>query len=121
MPLLLPREVPPRTATANASDETQVHKLLHGQEVTVCGDGGYAGVDQRAELRGVKAVLRISEKPSKLRALMSARDRCDAERWECFKVSLRARVERPFRVLASGSSAMRRCAIAVWPRIPRRC
>ena len=28
-------------ATVNVSDVTQVHKLLHGQEVSVCGDSGY--------------------------------------------------------------------------------
>jgi len=84
---------------ANVADVTQVHKLLHGREVTVCGDSGYTGVDQRAELRGVKAAFWIAEKPSKLRALKSARERRDAERWERFKASLRARVEHPFRVL----------------------
>ena len=96
---------------ANVSDVTQVHKLLHGQEVTVCGDSGYTGVGQRAELRGVKAVFWVAEKPSRVRALKNRRERRDAERWERFKASLRAKVERPFRVLASGSSATRRRAI----------
>ena len=81
------------------SDVTQVHKLLHGQEVTVCGDSGYTGVGQRAELRGVKAVFWVAEKPSRVRALKNRRERRDAERWERFKASLRAKVEHPFRVL----------------------
>ncbi len=84
---------------ANASDVTQVHELLHGREVTVCGDSGYTGVDQGAELRGVKAVFWIAEKPSRVRALQHRRERRDAERWERFKASLRAKVEHPFRVL----------------------
>jgi len=84
---------------ANAADVTQVHRLLHGREVTVCGDSGYTGVEQRAELQGVKAAFWIAEKPSRLRALKRARERRDAESWERFKASLRARVEHPFRVL----------------------
>ena len=96
---------------ASEPDVTQVHKLLHGREVTVCGDSSYISVDQRAELRGVKAAFWVAEKPSKLRALKRRREYRDAERWERFKASLRAKVERPFRVLASGSSATRRRAI----------
>lgn len=84
---------------ANAADVTQVHQLLHGQEITVCGDSGYTGVEQRAELRGVKAAFWIAEKPSRLRALKSRRECRDAERWERFKASLRAKVEHPFRVV----------------------
>ena len=65
---------------ANAADVTQTHKLLHGQEITVCGDSGYTGVEQRAELRGVKPAFWIAEKPSRLRALKSRRERRDTER-----------------------------------------
>lgn len=84
---------------ANVADVTQVHKLLHGEEVTVCGDSGYTGADRREELRGVQATFWIAEKPSKLRAMKRARERRHAERWEHFKASLRAKVEHPFRVL----------------------
>jgi len=86
-------------AAANVSDVTQAHKLLYGKEDTVCGDGGYTGVDKREELRGVKSVFLIAEKPSRLRAMKNARDRRQAERWERFKASLRAKVEHPFRVI----------------------
>lgn len=48
---------------ANVADVTQVHKLLHGQEDTVCGDSGYTGADKREELQRVDAALRIAEKP----------------------------------------------------------
>ena len=78
---------------------TQVHKLLHGQEDTVCGDSGYTGADKRDELRDVTSVFLIAEKPSKLRAMKNQRDRPYAERWERFKASLRAKVEHPFRVI----------------------
>ena len=83
---------------ANAADVTQTHKLLHGQEITVCGDSGYTEVEQRAELRGVKAAFWIAEQPSRLLALELGQRR-DAERWERFKASLRAKVEHPFRVV----------------------
>ena len=37
---------------ANASDVTVAHRLLHGQEETVCGDSGYTGLDKREEMQG---------------------------------------------------------------------
>ena len=84
---------------ANVADVTQVHKLLHGKEDTICGDSGYTGADKREELQGVEAAFWIAEKPSKLRALKNKRERKYAERWEHFKASLRAKVEHPFRVV----------------------
>jgi IS5 family transposase len=84
---------------ANVGDVTQVHKLLHGEEDTICGDSGYTGADKREELHSVKAGFLIAEKPSKLRAMRNMRDRHHAERWEHYKASLRAKVEHPFRVI----------------------
>jgi len=81
------------------NDVTQVHKLLHGKEDTICGDSGYTGADKREELQDVEAAFWIAEKPSKLRALKNKRERKYAERWEHFKASLRAKVEHPFRVV----------------------
>src|SRR5690606_34356280 len=84
---------------ANVADVTQVHKLLHGQEDTVCGDSGYTGADKREELQRVDAAFRIAEKPPKLRAMKSKRERKYAERWERSKARVRAKVEHPFRVV----------------------
>ena len=84
---------------ANVGDVTQVHKLLHGEEDTVCGDSGYTGANKREELQGVDAAFWIAEKPSKLRAMKNKRERKYAERWERFKASVRAKVEHPFRVV----------------------
>jgi IS5 family transposase len=84
---------------ANVADVTQVHKLLHGREEMVRGDSGYTGADKRAELAQVKAAFQIAEKPSKLRAMKSKRDRYYAVRWEQHKASVRAKVEHPFRVI----------------------
>lgn len=84
---------------ANVADVTQVHKLLHGKEDTVCGDSGYTGAARREELQDVEAGFLIAEKPSKLRAIRNKRERRYAERWEHYKASLRAKVEHPFRVI----------------------
>ena len=84
---------------ANVADVTQVHKLLHGGEATVYGDSGYTGAGKRPELQAVPAGFLIAEKPSKLRAMKSRRERAYAERWERYKASVRAKVEHPFRVV----------------------
>ncbi|MFZ5463597.1 MAG: IS5 family transposase [Pseudomonadota bacterium] len=84
---------------ANVADVTQAHKLLHGEEDTVCGDSGYTGAEKREELQDVAAAFLIAEKPSKLRAMKNQRERRYAERWERYKASLRAKVEHPFRVI----------------------
>ena len=84
---------------ANVADVTQVHKLLHGKEDTVCGDSGYTGAGKREELQDVAAGFLIAEKSSKLRAIKNKRERRHGERWEHFKASLRAKVEHPFRVI----------------------
>ncbi len=81
------------------ADVTQVYKLLHGREDTVCGDSGYTGAEKREELQDVDAGFLIAEKPSKLRAMKNERERRYAERWERYKASLRAKVEHPFRVI----------------------
>ena len=84
---------------ANVADVTQVHKLLHGKEDTICGDSGYTGAEKREELQDVEAAFLIAEKPSKLRAMKNKRERKRAKRRERHKASLRAKVEHPFRVV----------------------
>jgi IS5 family transposase len=84
---------------ANVVDVTQVHNLLHGEEERICGDSGYTGSHNREELRSVDAAFWIAEKPSKLRAMKSQRERYYARRWEHHKASIRAKVEHPFRVI----------------------
>ena len=84
---------------ANVADVTQVHKLLHGKEGTVCGDSGYTGANKREELQVVKAGFLIAEKPSKLRQIKGKRAWQQAVRREYAKASLRAKVEHPFRVI----------------------
>lgn len=84
---------------AKVSGVTMVDKLLHGNEDTVCGDGGYTGTERREELRGVKARFLIAEKRPKVKAICNRRKREAEERWKHRKASLRAKVENPFRVI----------------------
>ena len=84
---------------ANVADVTQVHKLLHGREDTICGDSGYTGADKRKELAEVGAGFWIAARPSTVKAIKNQRERRHVERWEYFKASLRAKVEHPFRVV----------------------
>ena len=84
---------------ANVADITQTHKLLHGDEDTVCGDSGYTGADKRIELSQSKAGFLIAAKPSKVRAIRNKRKRALATDWEHFIARLRAKVEHPFRVI----------------------
>ncbi|MCL1532616.1 IS5 family transposase [Xanthomonas nasturtii] len=85
---------------ANVADITQAHKLLHGKEDTLSGDGGYTGLDKREEMAS-KRKLRylIAAKPSKLKQIKNQRELKRAKRWEHTKASLRAKVEHPFRVI----------------------
>jgi len=85
---------------ANAADITQVHKLLHGKEDTVCGDSGYTGLEKREEMKGKRKLgYLIAEKRSKLQQIKNTRQLKRAKRWERAKASLRAKVEHPFRVI----------------------
>src|SRR5690606_26324308 len=84
---------------ANVGDVTQVQHLLHGKEQEIYGDSGYTGADKRDDLQEVKATFFIAEKPSRIRAMKSKRDRRSVRRWEHFKASVRAKVEHPFRVI----------------------
>jgi len=84
---------------AKGADITQTHKLLHGDEDTVCGDSGYTGADKRIELSQSKAGFLIAAKPSKVRAIRNQRKRAVVEDWEHFIARLRAKVEHPFRVI----------------------
>nr|WVL54675.1 IS5 family transposase [Xanthomonas nasturtii] len=85
---------------ANVADITQAHKLLHGKEDTLSGDGRYTGLDKREEMAR-KRTLRylIAAKPSKLKQIKNQRELKRAKRWEHTKASLRAKVEHPFRVI----------------------
>ena len=85
---------------ANASDVTVAHRLLHGQEETVCGDSGYTGLDKREEMQGKGDLgYLIAAKPSVLKQIKRKSGQKLARELEHAKASLRAKVEHPFRVI----------------------
>ena len=85
---------------ANASDVTVAHRLLHGQEETVCGDSGYTGLDKRADMQGKGDLgYLIAAKPSVLKQIKRKSGQKLARELEHAKASLRAKVEHPFRVI----------------------
>ena len=85
---------------ANASDVTVAHRLLHGQEETVCGDSGYTGLDKREDMQGKGDLgYLIAAKPSVLKQIKRRGEQKLARELEHAKASLRAKVEHPFRVI----------------------
>ena len=85
---------------ANASDVTVAHRLLHGQEETVCGDSGYTGLDKREDMQGKGDLgYLIAAKPSVLKQIKRKSGQKLARELEYAKASLRAKVEHPFRVI----------------------
>ena len=85
---------------ANASDVTVAHRLLHGQEETVCGDSGYTGLDKREDMHGKGDLgYLIAAKPSVLKQIKRKSGQKLARELEHAKASLRAKVEHPFRVI----------------------
>lgn len=88
-----------KCTAANVGDVTVTDALLHGQEDCVFGDSGYTGADKRTELSDCKATFFIAAKRSKVQAIGNARERKQAQRWESWKASVRAKVEHPFRVV----------------------
>ena len=85
---------------ANASDVTVAHRLLHGQEETVCGDSGYTGLDKREDMQGKGDLgYLIAAKPSVLKQIKRKSGQKLARELEHAKASLRAKVEHPVRVI----------------------
>jgi transposase, IS5 family len=85
---------------ANVADVTQVDQLLHGEEVHVCGDAGYTGVQKRPEHQDRKMIWSISARPSSYKEHGKDTVIGSALRGiEYAKAQVRAKVEHPFRVI----------------------
>ena len=85
---------------ANVNDVTQVHKLLHGKEDTVCGDSGYTGVGKRDETQEINVNWHVAMRPGKRKVLdKSTPMGAILDQLERAKASIRAKVEHPFRVI----------------------
>ena len=80
-------------------DVTEGNNLLHGEETPVFGDAGYQSIDERLDARA-NVTWHIVMRPGKRRALDkgSAADAA-IDHAEKLKAGVRAKVERPFRVL----------------------
>lgn len=83
---------------ANVTDINVAGALLHGEEHVAFGDSGYQGVHKRAEAAG--PTWHVAMRPGKRRRLNPfIEPEFLAERAEKMKVSVRAKVEHPFRVI----------------------
>ena len=87
------------TTSANVSDVTQAHALLHGEERFGVGDAGYQGAEKREENQGRQIQWEIAMRPGKRKALPDTPDGRLQERIEQVKASIRAKVEHPFRII----------------------
>lgn len=83
---------------ANVHDVTQAGGLLHGDETTAHGDGGYRGVDKREEAQGPH--WHVAMQPGKRKQLDPTFEWARLlEKVEQLKASIRAKVEHPFHVV----------------------
>lgn len=87
------------TTSANVSDVTQTHALLHGKEKVVFADAGYTGADKREELKGKRIDWHIAERRHKVKALPEGELKEVTVWLEHLRAKVRARVEHPFRVI----------------------
>ena len=85
---------------ANVNDVTQASKLVHGEETDVFADTGYQGVAKREETQGINTQWPVAMRPGKRRALdKSTPMGFILDQLEQAKARIRAKVERPFRVI----------------------
>ena len=84
---------------ANEHDVTQAHNLLHGEEKRVFADACYQGVEKRPEHKGRDTRWYIAMRLGTRRVLGDTGEDIETRAVERPKSKLRARVERPFRVI----------------------
>ena len=85
--------------SGNVNDVVPANSLLHGQENTVFADSGYRGAHKRPDARP-NVTWHIAVRPSDRRRLkVGARLGAILDKIETLKASVRAKVERPFRVI----------------------
>ena len=86
---------------ANASDISQAHALVHGEESWAGADAGYQGVEKRPEVIAKALALewRVATKRSKIKAMADSWAKELSRNYERLKARVRAAVEHPFHVL----------------------
>ncbi|KHJ63034.1 IS5 family transposase, partial [Burkholderia glumae] len=85
--------------SANVSDVSQAHALLHDHEQEALGDAGYIGVDKRNEMKGRSVKWRVAAKRGKIKAMQDGALKDLMIALERTKAQIRARVEHPFHVV----------------------
>jgi IS5 family transposase len=85
--------------SANVSDVSQAHALLHGHEVEAFGDAGYTGVEKRDEMQGNAVQWRVAVKRARVKAMREGALKDLLIQVERTKAQIRARVEHPFHVV----------------------
>ncbi|MDA8416049.1 MAG: IS5 family transposase [Betaproteobacteria bacterium] len=87
------------TTAANASDVTQAHALLQGEETDVFADAGYQGVEKREENQDTPVNWHVAMRPGKRKTLQDFTWGKMLEKVEKIKASVRAKVEHPFHII----------------------
>jgi IS5 family transposase len=85
------------TTAANEADVEQVGELLHVNEKDVWADSGYRGSRSRVTREDLK--WHIAARPSDIAKMSAGRAKVRTQKQEHRKVSVRAKVEHPFRVI----------------------
>ncbi|KVA46786.1 transposase [Burkholderia cepacia] len=85
--------------SANVSDISQAHALLHGHEQEAFGDAGYIGVDKRDEMKSKSVQWCVAAKRGKIKAMQGGTLRDLMLALERTRAQIRARVEHPFNVV----------------------
>ncbi|MGF6608943.1 IS5 family transposase [Paraburkholderia sp. WSM4175] len=85
--------------SANVSDVSQAHALLHGHEREAFGDAGYTGVEKRDGMHGNPVQWRVAVKRGKIKAMRDGALKDLLIQVERTKAQIRARVEHPFHVV----------------------
>ncbi|MBW4049368.1 MAG: IS5 family transposase [Proteobacteria bacterium] len=85
---------------AHVSDRTQAHALVHGEESDASADPGYQGVEKREDTQAIETEWHVTTRLGKRRALDKSKPAAALiDRIEQAKARIRAKVERPFRVV----------------------
>ncbi len=87
------------TTAANVHDLMPAADLLHGEETAVYADAVYQGIEKRAEMEGRGIGFRVAMRLGKRRVLPDTPEGRVDDLIETAKAHIRAKVERPFRVM----------------------
>ncbi len=84
--------------SANVSDVSEAHALLHGHEEQAFGDASYIGVDKRDEMKDKTVKWHVAAKRGNIKAMQEGPLKNLVIALEKTKAQIRARVEHPFHI-----------------------